>query len=153
LLSSQAGEPGLDILLDQESVGLVIYVPASSLGEGMTVEGSLTSEIITAPPTAEPSEVNAELSLLGTTTSADKQTIQVQISILNYGASPITLSERDISLTNENSASIALSSSDPNLPQEIKPGETKTFSLIFPRPDTPTATITIYSVEYDVEGY
>jgi hypothetical protein len=153
LLSPFPAEPGLDILLDQKSVGLVIYVPASSLGEGVTVEGSLTGEIITSPPTSAPSEVEAEISLLGTTTSPDKQTIQVQISILNYGALPITLSESDISLITENSASIALSSSDPNLPQNITPGDTMTISLVFPRPDSPTSTLIIFTIEYDLEDY
>jgi hypothetical protein len=155
LLSLVSGEPGLDILLDQKSVGLVIYVPESSLGPGMTLQGALAGETIIAPPTSAPSsgEVDAEISLLGTTTSPDKQTIQVQISIKNYGSSPITLSETDIALTPQGSAPLALTSSDPALPQAIGPGETRTFILVFPRPGTEIATITIYTIEYDLEGY
>ncbi len=153
LLSPQAGEPGLDILLDLKPIGLVIYVPASDLSAGVTVEGSLTGEIIASPPTSAPSDENAEVSLVGTNTSADDQSIQVQVSILNYGDSPITFSETDISLVADDATVIALSSADPQLPQIIQPNETKTFSLVFARPKTSTALLTIFSIQYDLENY
>jgi hypothetical protein len=155
LSSIEAGSPDPAILLDQKTIGLVVYVPDSPLDPGLTLQGALEGETITNPPTAAPSsgEVDAEISLLDTTTSSDKLTLQVLVSIKNYGASPITLSASDIILTPEGSASLAIASSDPALPQAIQPGVTQTFTLVFPRPQTETATVTIYTVEYDLEGF
>jgi hypothetical protein len=41
----------------------------------------------------------------------------------------------------------------PRLPEEIKPGEIKTFDFTFRRPASQTATLKIFTVEYDIEGY
>jgi len=155
LSDPQPGVPSTEILTDQASVGMIVYVPGSSSVSGVTVQGVLAGEIINAPPTFEPStsEVNAEISLLETSTSQDNQTIQVVISILNYGSEPITLTENDISLTPSDEAPLTISRADPKLPQNIQPAESKTFTLIFPRPDTATATMKIFTVEYDLEDY
>jgi hypothetical protein len=151
LTAPQAGELGMG----QSISGIVVYVPSSTSGAGLSVQGNLEGETITSPPTyaPAPSEVNAEISLLETTTSPDGTTLQVVVSILNYGTGAIALLERDITLTPENAAPLALSKSDPKMPEKIKPGESKTFSLVFPRPDTSIATLKIYKVEYDLEDY
>jgi hypothetical protein len=155
LSAPQAGEPGTEILTGEPAYQLVVYIPDSASASGVTVQGELVGETITSPPTyaPAPSEVNAEISLLETSTSPDGANLQVVISILNYGAKTITLTESDISLTPEGAAPLAISRADPILPQEIEPAESKTFTLDFPRPDTTTATLKIYTVVYDLDNY
>jgi hypothetical protein len=155
LFTPKYGVPGTELSADQASIGLVVYMPERVSFPGIWVEGGLAGETIIAPPTPAPyeGEVNAEISLLETSTSDDRQTIQVVISILNYGSDSIILTESDISLTPAGSASLQVTRVDPALPQEIDPNESKTFTLIFPRPDTTVATLKIFTVEYDLEGY
>jgi hypothetical protein len=151
LSAPQEGEPGIN----QPAEGIIVYVPGSVLAPAVMVQGGMVGETITSPPTYAPApfEVNAEISLLETTSSPDGTTIQVVISILNYGTEPITLSEFDITLTPENTAPLALSKADPGLPEKIKPGESKTISLVFPRPVTDTATLKIFTIEYELDNY
>jgi hypothetical protein len=155
LFTPQAGAPDPGIFTDQTSIGLVVYLPESISFPGMWVQGVLAGETIITPPTPAPytGEVNAEISLLKTSTSDDQQTIQVVISILNYGSESLPLTENDISLTPTGLAPLQVTRVDPALPQEIKPDETKTFTLIFPRPDTSMATLKIFTVEYDIDDY
>jgi hypothetical protein len=153
LFAPQTGDPDAEVFTDQSAFGLIVYIPESPSTLGMLVQGGLAGETITSPPTPEPSEVNAEISLLETSTSDNQQTIQVVISIVNYGSDPITLTENDISLTPNDAAPLKVTRVDPALPQEINPDETKPFTLIFPRPDTATATMKIFTVEYDLEDY
>jgi hypothetical protein len=155
LFIPQYGSPDTDIFADQVSIGLVVYLPERVSLPGIWVQGSLAGETIIAPPTPAPyeGEVNAEISLLETSTSDDQQTIQVVISILNYGSEPITLVAGDVSLTLEGGTSLQISSSDPPLPQQIEPAKSRTFTLIFARPETGTAMLKIFTVEYDLEGY
>ena len=40
-----------------------------------------------------------------------------------------------------------------NSSKEIAPGVTETIYFTFPRPSSPTATLKIFTVEYDIEGY
>jgi hypothetical protein len=155
LFAPRAGAPGTDVFTDQTSIGLVVYLPESDSLTGMWLQGGLASETIVAPPTPAPyvGEVNAEISLLETSTSQDQQTIQVVLSILNYGSDTITLTSSDISLTPTDAAPLQVTRVDPALPQEIIPNESKTFTLIFSHPDTPTATLKIYTIEYDLEDF
>jgi hypothetical protein len=151
----QSGTPSNEMLLDQSTTWIIIYIPASGSSTGSTVRGELVGETITAPATAVPnaSEIDAEITLLDTSTSSDDTTIQVSISILNYGSAPITFSGSDVSLTPKDAAPLALLQSDPSLPQELKPGVSKTFTLDFPRPSTATATLKIFTIEFDLEDY
>jgi hypothetical protein len=155
LLAPQYGTPDTDIFTDESTIGLVVYLAESDAIPGIWVQGGLTGETIITPPTPAPyaGEVNAEISLLGTSTSDDQQTIQVVISILNYGSDPITFAESDISLTPTGAASLQATRIDPALPQAIGPNESKTFTLIFPRPDTSIATLNVFTIEYDLDGY
>jgi hypothetical protein len=155
LLAPQYGTPDTDIFADQSMVGLVVYLPESDAFPAMWVKGGLAGETIITPPTPAPyvGEVNAEISLLDSSTSKDLKTIQVVISILNYGSEPISLTTGDISLTPEDESPLQISSSDPQLPQVIGPAESREFTLIFVRPDTAVATLKIFTVEYDLEGY
>jgi hypothetical protein len=155
LLAPQYGTPDKDIFADESTIGLVVYLAESDAIPGIWVQGGLAGETIIAPPTPAPNagEVNAEISLLETSTSNDRQTIQVVISILNYGSEPITVNESDISLTPADKAPLPVTRADPALPQLISTNESKTFTLVFPRPDTPMSTLKIYTVEYDLGNY
>jgi hypothetical protein len=154
LSAPQSGEPSTEMLLSQPA-GIIVYLPHKGTSPGIMVRGELLDETTTSPPTFAPStgEVNAEISLLETFTSEDKQTIQVVISILNYGSEPITLSIGDISLTPTEQTSLAASRVDPALPKEIKASETQTFTLIFARPESPNATLKIFAQSFTLGEY
>jgi hypothetical protein len=140
-------------LLDQSVSEITIFVQPDSATAGFVVKGKLMGETITTFNTPDTTAIQAEVSLLETTTSTDGKTIRVSISILNNGGSPITLSNSDVSLTPESAAAMALESSEPALPKEIKVGATETLYLTFARPSTPTATLKVFSAEYELEGY
>jgi len=151
LFAPQTGLPDMNTLLDQSFSGITIIVQNNN--DGYVIHGELIGEEIQAFDTPDPSSIQAEISLLETTTSADGKTIRVEVSILNNGQSPITLSTSDISLTPENATAVALETSEPALPKEIKVGATETIYLTFLRPSTPTAILKIFSVEYELDGY
>jgi hypothetical protein len=155
LSAPEPGVPGAEILSDQSTVGIIGYVPESALAPGVYVQGGLMEETITSFETPESGEyvIDAEISLPVTSTSEDGKTIKVVISILNYGSAPLTFSESDIMLTPEDAAPLELIKSDPRLPEKIKPGESKTFTLDFPRPATDTALLKIFTVEFDLDNY
>lgn len=143
-------EPGLPdnvALLDQSTSEITIIVQNK-----MVIKGGLIGEELNVIPTPDPAEMLAEISLLETTTAADKTTISVQVSIVNYGQSAITLTLNDVALLAEN-APTAFPGSEPALPKEIAPGVTENFTFTFARPNTPTATLKIFSAEYELEGY
>jgi hypothetical protein len=151
LSAPQTGLPDMNTLLDQSFSGITIFVQNGN--DGFVIHGELMGEEIQAFNTPDPSSIQAEISLLETTTSADGKTIRVEVSILNNGQAPITLSISDVSLTPENATAVALEASEPALPKEIKVGATETIYLTFPRPATPTATLKIFSIEYELDGY
>lgn len=151
LSAPQTGLPDMNTLLDQSFSGITIFVQNSN--DGFVIHGEFMGEEIQAFDTPDPSSIQAEISLLETTTSTDGKTIRVEVSILNSGQSPITLSTSDISLTPENATALALETSEPALPKEIKVGATETIYLTFIRPATPTATLKIFSAEYELDGY
>ena len=145
--------PDISVLLDPSISGITIFVQPGSATKGFVVKGELTEETIQSFDTPNPSEPQAEISLLGVSTSADGKTIKIGISILNTGKSSLTLSTNDISLTDESGAMLTLTQSEPALPQKIQPSGTDTIYLTYHHPSSTTATLTIFSVEYSVEGY
>ncbi len=106
----------------------------------------------TLPP-PDYSQVLAEIGLQDASLSLFRTSLKIEVSIYNFGTSPFTLSESSVTLTQPDGARLALKSSKPSLPLEIQPGETKTVELSFEPPASPTATLKILTVEYDVEGY
>jgi hypothetical protein len=99
------------------------------------------------------SEISADISLVDTKISSDRTTIIVGVSIQNFGTSPFTISSSDVSLVPENTEPLGTTSAEPPFPQEIKPGATETIYFTFPHPAVPSATLRIFSVELDVQGY
>ena len=142
-------------LPDQSVQGITVFFQTDASGASFVFRGELTEEQIStlSTPVPEAGEIQAEVSLLETTSSADGATIKTGISILNYGGSAFTLSANDISLTEQDGTMIAMLSSEPALPKEIPPGSIETIYFTFTRPGSPAAILKIFSVEYDIEGY
>src|SRR5207247_902564 len=92
----QPGVPNNSTLLDQSTSKITVFVQPDSSTAGFVVTGELLGETITTFNTLDISQIQAEVSLLETTTSADGKTISVGISILNNGQTPITLSTSDV---------------------------------------------------------
>jgi hypothetical protein len=155
LSAPQPGSFNGSALPDQSLDGITIFFPTDSSGAGSVFTGELIEEQISTfnTPAVGASDVQAEISLLETTTSADGTTIKVSVSLQNYGTAAFTLSTSDVSLTQADGAVLNMVSSEPPLPKEIAAGATETIFLTFPRPASPTATLKIFTVEYDIEGY
>jgi len=151
----QPAPSSVSTLFTQPTSGLVILVQASPSAAGFVVTGELSEEIMKAFDTPQPGPSNrqAEVSLLDTTTSADKATIRVGVSILNTGAAPFSLATSDVSLTPENGAPTAPASAEPSLPHDFQPGKTETITFTFPRPSSNKAVIKVMDVEFDLENF
>jgi hypothetical protein len=149
--ASQLSDPAL---LDQSISGMSVFVQTDPSTAGFVVKGELPEETVDVLDTPRPDEsgILAEVSLLETSTSPDG-TIKVGISVRNYGQTAFTISLDDVSLTPQDAAPLVLVSSRPRLPEELKPGETEIIEFTFPRPSSQTATLKIFTVEYDIEGY
>jgi hypothetical protein len=143
--------PENSVLLDQSVSQVTIFARGDS--SGFVAKGELAGETISTFNTPDASEKQAEISLLETSPSQDGNSIKVSISIKNYGNSAFSLAPEDVLLTAQDGTQLALTSSEPALPKEIPAGATETFNFTFPRPSTPSATLKIMTVEYDVEGY
>lgn len=155
LSAPQAGVLDIPALSDQSFEGITIFFQTDASGAGFVFKGAMAEETFTGLDTPIPDEsgVEAEVSLLETSTSPDGKTIMVNISILNYGQTVFTVLPDNISLTQSDGMSLVLVSSKPRLPEKISSGETETFEFSFPRPSSATATLKIFTVEYDIEGY
>ncbi len=166
-------------LPDQSSAGITIFFQENSSSSLSIVRGAQASQQVITIDTATPSAVKtpilgavdtpafptssvptpdsniiqAEISLLDTKASADGKSVQVNVSILNTGQSSFSLSTENVALTAKDSNTAKLLGSEPGLPQSFEPGESKTISFTFAKPSSATATLKIFDVEYDIEGY
>lgn len=149
---NQLSNPGL---LDQSMPGISVFVQTDPTAAGFVIKGSPAEETVSVINTPIPDEsgVLAEISIQDIMTSSDGKTILVDITVLNYGQTPFTFSSDNISLTSQDSVPLILSSIEPSIPKLINPGITENFLLTFPRPSTSIATLKIFTVEYDIEGY
>ena len=155
LSAPQPGSFNGSALPDQSVAGITVFFQMDASGAGFVFSGELTEEQISTfnTPVVGASDIQAEIGLLETTTSADGTTIRIGISIQNYGTTPFTLSTSDIALIRPDGTLLNMVGSEPPLPKEIAAGATETIFLTFPRPASPTATLKILTVEYDIEGY
>lgn len=179
--SYRLGQPVPEILdmpdlLSQTSTGITVIVPWQGSSSGFVLKGmqdnfllpvistpdaslavippEATAEVASPPvPVTGLSEFLTEISLLEITPSADLKTIQVGISIHNYGGLPGRLTVCDVALTPSGGTPLAAWLTDPALPVELAPGATQTLSLTFPHPATATATLNILNLEFVLEGY
>lgn len=142
-------------LPDQTVDGITVFFQNDASGAGFVLTGELTEEQISTFDTPVPgaADIQAEISLLETTTAPDGGSIRVGVSIQNYGAAAITLSGIDVTLTQEDGTAVGMLSSEPPLPKSIAPATIETIYFFFYRPASSTATLKIFDVEYELEGY
>jgi len=148
--SLETGVTDMATLTDQSAGGVTVFVQSGPGGEGFTIKGGRPEvKAVETPGPANENEIQADISFLGDTTSADGKTIRIGVSILNRGARPISLTSDDISLTPESAAPIPLLSVEPALPRDIEPGATETFYLTFARPGVNVAVLRILTFSSD----
>lgn len=167
LSAVRQGVPDRAAVDDQSASGITLFVQTFG-SAGFTVAGTMKEAILGAAaaatstphatpvdtiPAPDPSILQAEISLLGVTAAPDDQTISISVSIVNTGQKAGRLSKRDVSLLDADGKSQGPEASEPPLPQPLPPGETHEFSFTFSRPASPTATLRILGVEYEIEGY
>lgn len=140
---------------DQPEGGIILFIQNSPPGEGFVVKGSPVESQMISTDTPAPGGpgIESEITLLETSTSQNKSTILVSVSIWNYGASEFAVTANDVWLIPQNAAPLAPAKAEPSLPRKIKPGVSETFNFTFPRPSPATAVLKIFSVEFDLEGF
>lgn len=150
---AQAAMLDIPAFSDQSSEAITIFFQTDVSGAGFVYKGELTEQQLNTINTLAPSDIQVEISLLETTASQDGTSLRIGVSIQNFGTSPITLSANDVALLQADSTPLAMTVSEPALPKEIAAGVTETIYFTFQRPATPTVTLKVLTVEYDIEGY
>jgi hypothetical protein len=152
--------PGITLFFQQDSSGSLSVVRGALAGQQVNALNTPMPSAVETPafptssiPTPDAKSIQAEISLLDIKASADGRSVQVSISILNTGQPSFDLSTESVALTAEDATVAKLLESEPSLPQSFKPGEPKGITLTFARPSSPTATLKILDIEYDIEGY
>ena len=153
LSEPEQGSFNASALPDQSVEGITLYFQTDASGTSTVLRGELTEQEISTFDTPVPGDIQAEISLLETTTSPDGGSVRVGVSIQNYGTAAFTLSATDVTLTQPDGTPVGMLSSEPPLPKEIALGTTETIYFFFYRPASPTATLKLFTVEYDLEGY
>lgn len=153
LFAPAGGVPDHAALMDQSVSEITIVVQPGAGAAGFVIKGELMEGFIQTFNTPDTAETQAEISLLGVAPADDGKTLQVSVSIQNTSATLITLRTGDVSLTGEDAAALPLERSEPDLPMEIQPGESREFLFTFVHPSTATAILNIFGVEYELEGY
>jgi hypothetical protein len=149
VLPTTAGNTALPVV---ENTAVPSVVPAGQSISSPTAENIIPTSEATVPP-PDYAEVLAEIGLVDTSLSLFRTSLKIEVSIYNFGEIPIILSESNVTLKQPDGTLLALKSSNPDFPAQIQPGETKTIELNFQKPSSPTATLKILTVEYDIEGY
>lgn len=153
LSNVQPGNPDIPVLLDQSQTQITIFMPGDATSTGLVIKGELQGDTLISFNTPDASSMLVEISFLGSTTSSDQTTINVSVSVNNYGKSTIRLAAEDVSLTPEGGFALSPINIEPSTLKGIKPGATETISFTFPRPPTTSATFKIYTMEYILDGY
>jgi hypothetical protein len=154
LSAAQPGTQANSTMPNQSRQGITIFFKQDASSALSIVKGDLSGEVITTvnTPSANNS-VQAEISLLDIKPSADGKSVEITVSILNTGERSFILSNQDVYLTASGGIPVPPSASKPEIPLTIDANQKKTITFTFPRPSASTATLQIFDVEYDVEGY
>ncbi len=151
LTGIQPGSPDAQTLLAQKSPGLTVIVQPAGSADGYVILGQ-RSELV-SPGTAEPTSPNAtlvDITFDMTSPSPDQKTLDIQLTITNRGQQAITLANEDLSLTAQDQLPASPVSTEPALPQVIKPGESLTITISFPNPGGNTAVLRVFNVTADL---
>jgi hypothetical protein len=135
--------------------GVILFVQNADPGTGFIVAGGPVTEQLDHPPTPPPGRpvVKMEVSLLETSTSADRTTLSVRMAIRNRGVDGFKVSSGDVQLTPQGARPLKLVSAKPALPVMIEPGITKVITFTFHKPSSRQAVIKVFSVENNLDGY
>lgn len=151
LLAADLNTPNLLDLLPGD---LAILIPGEAGQTGYLLQGSSTGQLI-IPPTqgaGTQGEVQIEVGILEVKPSADGFSIQVRLSIYNYGAAAITVTTNDLKLVAAGQAQPP-AASQPPLPVEIAPGQTVELVLTFPSPAQGVGVLDVFTLEYDLADF
>jgi hypothetical protein len=149
LRSVESVAPELDALFVQASSGFTLYLSQDSDRQGFTLSAGYPERAV--EPTSEPvdGEVMANISILRDEVSPDGDRITMQIAIENVGASAITLTVDDLSISADEGQPLPPFSVQPGLPVGIEPGSEKELEIVFPHPGTSTVLIRILDFAFD----
>lgn len=142
--------------LDQSRGGITIFLPLEASGRGLVVTSGIViapteTPLPGAPDAAAPEGLQADISFLETSPSADGKTLRLVIEVKNVGSSPLSLKPDDFSLAPDGAPDQPPLSTDPALPLEIAPGEMRQLTLDFPQP---AGNATVFRVQdFTVEIY
>ncbi len=149
-------KPDQPFKLDQVDLTLAqisIFIPSATATKGYLVIGELVEETINSLSTPDSGQPQVEVSVLEPFANPDQTTLAVGIVIQNFGQTAITLASKDVSLTPEGGAPVALTQTEPVLPATIEPGASATVYLTFKMPSSPTATLQVFTTENTLQGY
>jgi hypothetical protein len=151
----QPGEPGQEQLASLPAPSIIVYLPDSSLTAGTYTTGSLSEVTITSLGESDPAPADPQvsISLQDVSTPTDGIHIQVVVTLLNSGTTPITVSNGDFTLLPTSASPLELIQSYPSLPARISPDQMITLNLVFLRPATPNATLKILAQSFSLSGY
>jgi hypothetical protein len=111
----------------------------------------------TQPPTQVPTQlptqsnpVNIDITFEDLIVSSDQQTLQVVLTITNLAASPLTITNGDLSLTGENKPPLNPQKVEPALPQGIPPGGSLSLKITFTHPGGSYAELRVFDTILDL---
>ncbi len=145
--SIDTGQPNDLKVFDQSQGGITVYVKTGA--SNIVIHG--VHPAIQSNETAQP-EPTSQFQIdvvFADQPAPDPQTVKIGLTITNHGAQPLTLNNSDLSLTVENSPSVAPTAVEPALPQQIDPGQSIQVSVTFPKPPAPSAVLRIFDTTVD----
>jgi hypothetical protein len=133
----------------------ILYASSDSEKNRFVLTGSpLEFQLVsTEIPANQNVQVEAEISIHAVSISSNQKEIRVDVSIFNYGSSPISLTKNDIRMTAEDQPASAPEKSKPSLPLNIKAGATHDLTLTFSNPPDGGWKLQIFNTEFDLEDY
>lgn len=132
----------LGLLLRQNGVRLSMLFP-----------GQQVMAAVPSTSAAEASGAPVAVTLLEVSGTPGENTIHIVVAVSNGGETALMLSPNNVLLTQPDGRPLSLLRIEPRLPRKIRPGATKTFDFTFRRPASETATLKVFTVEYQIEGY
>jgi hypothetical protein len=122
-----------------------VFVPADP--SMLVIRGERPVQQV-AETTVPASGIQFDLTLLNPSAPDDK-TVKIGFALNNTGSQPITLTDKDISLTTANGSEIFPATVEPSLPHEIQPGNSLSIYATFPKPAESSAVLRVLDVTLD----
>ena len=145
--SIENAKTGDNTIFDQSRGGITVYVQDNS--SLLLIRGG--RPVIQSEETLAPTPENAiqiDLQILDFS-QPDNQTLSFQIAVTNQGTQTITLTDKDVALVAADGSETPPKTMTPVPPQELKPGDTITPNLTFPKPQGTSAVLRIFDVTFE----